>query len=149
MTTHRVSSVHERPTDEQPARRRRSSCLTELELSDSATSVAEAPRIRDVAVAVLALALLIGCLLWAGGPPSRGGPPATGSPAALRAIDFNQPATLARSLQLVGPDSDALREVKCSARRRQLFVCHGLSPNGAEATVQILVANNGASWTSQ
>lgn len=101
-----------------------------------------------VPVATVALGLLIGLFVWAG-PASGGTRAAGGNPSAFRAIDFNQPATLAWSLQLVGPATEALRDVTCSTSGRPVFVCHGVSPDGTEATVQILVAPNGASWASQ
>jgi len=99
-------------------------------------------------VAVLALGLLTGFLIWAG-PPERRGPASAELPPASGAIDFNEPATLAWSLQLVGPEADALREVTCSSTGQQIFICHGRSPDGTEATVRIHVSENGTSWTSE
>jgi hypothetical protein len=113
------------------------------------TTTAKPLPIRDVVLATLVCGLLIGLLASAGSPIDGGAASTAASPSALRTIDFNQPATLAWSLRLGTGSETSLRGATCSASGRHVFICHGESSNGAEATVRILVADNGASWTTQ
>ena len=134
--------MHGRPTSHE------TEPLAEREKHDAVTTTTKPFRTRDVALALVAFHLLIGFLVF-GSLHVQGAPASEERPSPLRTIDFNQPTTLAWSLQLMGLGSTALRDVKCTNRRTQVFICHGVSANGAVATVRIVVANNGASWTSQ
>lgn len=147
MTTMLPSSGRERPAEAAPLGDRTSSGAAGPGRREPVDEPLRPLRIH-VPVAMLALGLLVGLLVW-GGPRSSGGAASAGPPAASHRIDFNEPATLAWSVQLVGPEADALRDVTCSTVGHQTFICQGRLPDGTEATLRVHVAERGTSWTSE
>jgi hypothetical protein len=122
---------------------------TEQRLTDQTASTANPLRICDGLPALVAVGVLVGLLVWALGPTGPITAPVRTSPPARRAIDFNNPQTLAWSIQLGEPGPEALHDLRCSPDVGQVFICRGISPTGAAAMVRIRVAGDGASWTSQ
>jgi hypothetical protein len=148
--------------------------LAALEPTASADFVARAPaeirrRSRGVAMkAVNLFSAIAGLILITAGlavfvsthndPRAAGVPqsssvaaPATASLPSVRPewfIDFNDPTTLAWSLELGGTPAGAPHDVSCTNTTGRIFACTGLTPDQQKETEEVTVSPDGSSWAT-
>ncbi len=103
---------------------------------------------RRFATGLVVLGALGAGVVWAGTGTSAS---ATSVPPSeiSRVIDFNDPATLAWSVQLPGGPRQRLHDVTCWRTDGQSFECRGVAWNSKKRSVIATVSVDGASWTSQ
>jgi hypothetical protein len=93
---------------------------------------------------------LLVAILFAG---STGGfAPANASPShprSLRAIDFNDPVTLARWIERGSMPDRALHDVVCTNVERHNFSCRGFATDGTDYEERVHVSADGSSWNSR
>ncbi len=63
-------------------------------------------------------------------------------------FDFNNPTTLAWSLELGGTTTAALHDATCTHTTGRVYECHGRTPDNTPETEELTVSINGGSWES-
>ena len=107
------------------------------------------PAMRGQGLRRLLSGLVVLGALAAGSTWVQYGMPASASPLpASQAIDFNDPITLAWSVQAPGGPRERLHDVICIRTAAQSFTCRGEALTGKHIVVLATVSRNGLSWSS-
>ena len=102
--------------------------------------------IRRLLSGLVVLGALTVGTTWAGnGLPASA---TSNPPPAGQAIDFNDPITLAWSIQAPGGPRERLHDVICIRTAARAFTCRGEAFTGKHVVVLATVSRNGLSWSS-